>query len=90
VAVVFGLAWVEDWPRPGVYASVRVRARGLATDIVASQEPIVSSFEFEFLTGRGAPMPPNVVDVYYGHSFQCACGSVYTLDANVPIPREIP
>ena len=26
--LVFGLAWVEDWPRPGVYASVRVGARG--------------------------------------------------------------
>ena len=51
---------------------------------------IVSPFEFGLLTGRGAPMPPNVADVYYGHSFQCGCGSVHTLDASVQIPRVIP
>lgn len=35
-------------------------------------------------------MPPDAADVYYGHNFQCICGSVHTLDASVPIPREIP
>ena len=28
--------------------------------------------------------------VYYGHSFSCGCGDAHILNANIPVPREIP
>jgi hypothetical protein len=50
----------------------------------------VSPFEFGRLTGRGAPMPPDAAPVYFGYRFQCGCGGTHVLDANIPVPREIP
>jgi len=51
---------------------------------------LVSPFEFGRLTSKGAPMPPDAVPVYYGHSFDCACGAVHVLSENIAVLREIP
>jgi hypothetical protein len=50
----------------------------------------VSPFEFGRLTGKGVPMPADAAPVYYGHCFSCGCGDAHILNANIPVPREIP
>ncbi len=35
-------------------------------------------------------MPADAAPVYYGHSFSCGCGDAHILNANIPVPREIP
>ena len=35
-------------------------------------------------------MPPDAAPAYYGHSFSCGCGDAHILNANIPVPREIP
>jgi len=35
-------------------------------------------------------MSADAAPVYYCHSFSCGCGDAHILNANIPVPREIP
>ena len=51
---------------------------------------LITPFDFGVKTGNGVPMSPDSVNVYYGHSFHCVCGSVHTLGPEVEVPRDLP
>jgi hypothetical protein len=35
-------------------------------------------------------MPPNIVDLYYGHKFKCGCGNIHILGPDIEVPRDLP
>jgi len=35
-------------------------------------------------------MPPNIVDLYYGHKFKCGCGKIHVLGPDIEVPRDLP